>query len=265
MAAIERASVCTFDCPDTCSLSVTVEAGQITKVRGSDAAPFTAGVICNKVAQDMAAFVHGPQRLLHPLRRTGPKGSGQFAPISWDAALDEIHARVSAVIERWGPQAVMPLNYAGPHGFLAGDSMSLRFFHKLGATPALPPIAVRRRAQRGMGRDLWCRARLSARVRRACQAQRRLGQQRDRHQRARCPCRPAGQAPGRQAGGGGSAAHEDRRAGRSASGIVARHRHAACLVGGGGTRTVGRARYGLYRRACAGRRGVHGAGAGVAG
>jgi anaerobic selenocysteine-containing dehydrogenase len=134
VAAIERASVCTFDCPDTCSLSVTVEAGQVTKVRGSDAAPYTAGVICNKVAQDMAAFVHGPQRLLHPLRRNGPKGSGQFTPISWDAALDEIHARVSSVIERFGPQAVMPLNYAGPHGLLAYDSMSLRFFHKLGAS-----------------------------------------------------------------------------------------------------------------------------------
>ena len=134
MVIIERASVCTFDCPDTCSLSVTVEAGRITKVRGSDAAPITAGVICNKVAQDMGAFVHGPQRLLHPLRRTGPKGSGQFEPISWDAALDEIHARVSTVIERWGPEAVTPLNYAGPHGLLAGDSMSSRFFYKLGAT-----------------------------------------------------------------------------------------------------------------------------------
>ncbi len=134
MAVIERASVCTFDCPDTCSLSVTVEAGRITKVHGSDAAPYTAGVICNKVAQEMGAFVHGPQRLLHPLRRTGPKGSGQFEPISWDAALDEIHARVGAVIERWGPEAVTPLNYAGPHGFLAGDSMSSRFFHKLGAS-----------------------------------------------------------------------------------------------------------------------------------
>jgi anaerobic selenocysteine-containing dehydrogenase len=134
MAVIERASVCTFDCPDTCSLNVTVEAGQITKVRGSEAAPFTAGVICNKVAQDMAAFVHGPQRLLHPLRRTGPKGVGQFERITWDAALDEIQARVSAVIERFGPQAVTPLNYAGPHGLLAGDSMSARFFHKLGAT-----------------------------------------------------------------------------------------------------------------------------------
>jgi anaerobic selenocysteine-containing dehydrogenase len=134
MAVIERASVCTFDCPDTCSLSVTVEDERIIKVRGSESAPFTAGVICNKVAQDMAAFVHGPQRLLHPLRRTGPKGSGQFERITWDTALYEIHARVSTVIDRWGPQAVTPLNYAGPHGLLAGDSMSARFFHKLGAT-----------------------------------------------------------------------------------------------------------------------------------
>jgi anaerobic selenocysteine-containing dehydrogenase len=127
-------SVCTLDCPDTCSLSVTVEDGRITKVRGSDALSYTAGVICNKVAQDMAAFVHGPHRLLHPLRRTGAKGTGEFTRISWDAALDEIHARVAEVIDRWGPQAVTPLNYAGPHGFLSGDSMSLRFFHRLGAS-----------------------------------------------------------------------------------------------------------------------------------
>ena len=129
-----RASVCTFDCPDACSLSVVVDEGRIVKVRGSDALPYTAGVICNKVARDMSDFVHGPQRLLYPLRRIGPKGSPQFERISWDAALDEIHARVSEVIDRWGPQAVMPLNYAGPHGFLAGDSMSARFFNRLGAT-----------------------------------------------------------------------------------------------------------------------------------
>lgn len=134
MDTMERASVCTFDCPDTCSLTVTVEGDRIVKVRGSEALPFTAGVICNKVAQGMPDFVHGSLRLLHPLRRTGPKGSGQFERISWDTALDEIHARVSAVIDRWGPQAVMPLNYAGPHGLLAYDSMSLRFFYKMGAT-----------------------------------------------------------------------------------------------------------------------------------
>jgi anaerobic selenocysteine-containing dehydrogenase len=134
MTLDERASVCTFDCPDTCSLSVGVEDGRVVKVRGSRAAPYTAGVICDKVARYSVDFVHGAQRLLHPLRRVGPKGSGQFERVSWEKALDQIHDRVSEVIGRWGPQAVMPLNYAGPHGLLAGDSMSLRFFHKLGAT-----------------------------------------------------------------------------------------------------------------------------------
>jgi anaerobic selenocysteine-containing dehydrogenase len=131
---IERPSVCTLDCPDTCSLTVTVEDGRIVKVRGSDALPLTDGVICNKVAHHSAAFNHGPGRLRYPLRRTGPRGAGQFARIGWDEALDTIFQRTRAVIERHGPQAVMPLNYAGPHGMLSIDSMSLRFFHKLGAT-----------------------------------------------------------------------------------------------------------------------------------
>src|ERR1700730_6371699 len=134
MTLEQQASVCTFDCPDTCSLTVDVDDGRIVKVRGSTALPYTANVICNKVARYTGDFVHGEQRLLYPLRRTGPKGSGQFELISWEAALDDIYERVAAVIGRWGPQAVMPLNYAGPHGFLAGDSMSLRFFNRLGAS-----------------------------------------------------------------------------------------------------------------------------------
>lgn len=134
MSLIERASVCTLDCPDTCSLTVTVEDGRLVKVRGSNALPYTEGIICTKVAHHSDAFVHGPGRLLYPLRRTGERGAGEFARISWDEALDLVHARVAAVVERFGPQAVMPLNYAGPHGMLSYDSMSLRFFHKLGAT-----------------------------------------------------------------------------------------------------------------------------------
>jgi len=134
MALEERAGVCTYDCPDTCSLNVGVDGGHIVRVRGSNAVPYTAGVICNKVARYTTDFVHGPQRLLYPLRRIGAKGSGEFERISWQEALNDIFDRVSAVVDRWGPQAVMPLNYAGPHGFLAGDSMSLRFFHRLGAT-----------------------------------------------------------------------------------------------------------------------------------
>jgi len=85
-----------------------------------------------------AGFLHW----LHPLRRSGPKGSGQFERISWEAALDEIHRRVGEVVDRWGPQAVTPLNYAGPPGFLAYDSLSLRFFHQLGRTQRRQPFGA---------------------------------------------------------------------------------------------------------------------------
>jgi anaerobic selenocysteine-containing dehydrogenase len=134
MAIEERASVCTLDCPDTCSLAVTVDEDRIVKVRGSEALPFTGGAICTKVAHHTVDFVHGTGRVRHPLRRVGAKGSGSFERVSWDAAVDLIHERVSAVVARYGREAVMPLNYAGPHGMLALDSMSLRFFHRLGAS-----------------------------------------------------------------------------------------------------------------------------------
>src|SRR5260370_21271984 len=121
MVTDERASVCTFDCPDACSLRVSVADDRIVKVRGSDAAPYTAGVICNKVAREMPEFVHGPGRLLYPLRRLGPKGSDQFERISWDAALDAIHLRISAMIRPWRPQAVDSFKATGAHHILARD------------------------------------------------------------------------------------------------------------------------------------------------
>lgn len=132
--ATEHPSVCTLDCPDTCSLSVSVADGRITAVRGSRALPYTEGVVCEKVAHHTVQWVHGPQRLTQPLRRTGPRGSGAFAPITWDEALDRVHEGISRAIAAHGPQSVLPLNYAGPHGMLSGDSMSLRFFHRLGAS-----------------------------------------------------------------------------------------------------------------------------------
>ena len=127
-------SVCPLDCPDTCSLNVTVRDGQLIKVRASRANPYTDDVICNKVARCYPQFVHGATRLTQPLRRSGLRGSGAFEPISWDAALDRIHAGFSRAIDTHGPQSLMPFNYAGPHGELAGGSMDRRFFHKLGAT-----------------------------------------------------------------------------------------------------------------------------------
>ncbi len=134
MSTVQKNSVCPLDCPDTCSLAVGVAEGQVVSVRGSRANPITHGAICTKVANSYPEFVHGAARLRHPLKRIGPKGEGAFARISWDEALGLIHERVTAVIARHGGEAVLPLNYAGPHGMLAGDSMSLRFFHRLGAS-----------------------------------------------------------------------------------------------------------------------------------
>lgn len=127
-------SVCPLDCPDTCSLSVRVRDGVLLEVRGSDANTYTDGVICNKVARSYPEFVHGRARLTHPLRRTGPRGSGEYERISWDRALDLIFEGFSRAIDAHGPQSVMPFNYAGPHGELAGGSMDRRFFHRMGAT-----------------------------------------------------------------------------------------------------------------------------------
>ena len=132
--SVERPSVCPLDCPDTCSLTVTVEEDRIVRIRGSHANPYTGGVLCAKVPQAYPAFVHGAGRLRTPLRRVGARGEGRFERITWGEALDAIHARFSAIIAAHGPEAILPLNYAGPHGMLAGGSMDLRFFHKLGAS-----------------------------------------------------------------------------------------------------------------------------------
>jgi len=127
-------SVCPLDCPDTCSLAVTVEGGRLVEVRGSHANPYTNGAICEKVAKLYPDFVHGEQRLTRPLKRSGPRGSGRFEPVSWDEALDAVHAGIANAIAAHGPQSVLPLNYAGPHGQLAVGSMDRRFFHRLGAS-----------------------------------------------------------------------------------------------------------------------------------
>ena len=111
---------------------VTVENGVATKVRGDPEHPTTAGVLCAKVARYTERTYH-PERLLYPMRRAGPKGLGRFERISWDEALDTIADRLKAIAAR-EPQAILPYSYAGTMGLVQGDSMSARFFHKLGAS-----------------------------------------------------------------------------------------------------------------------------------
>jgi len=127
-------SVCPLDCPDTCSLTAHVVDGRLIKVKGSHANPYTNGVICNKIARSYPEFVHGEGRLTHPLKRSGSRGSGQYERVSWDEALDLVFAGFTKAIDAYGPQSVLPFNYAGPHGELAGGSMDRRFFYQMGAT-----------------------------------------------------------------------------------------------------------------------------------
>lgn len=130
----EHPSVCPMDCPDTCSLLVSVEDDKIIKVRGSKANPITNGVLCNKISRHYPEFVHGENRLTEPLKRVGKKGEGKFEVITWEQAFDAIHENFTNAIDQYGPQSIVPLNYAGPHGMISDSSMDGRFFHKMGAT-----------------------------------------------------------------------------------------------------------------------------------
>jgi len=126
-------SVCPFDCPDTCSLRVKIDNGKITAIDGNPDHPATQGAICNKVRR-LSERVYHPERLMHPLRRTGPKGSGQFARISWEEAYDEITARLRETIADSGAEAILPYSFYGNMGILNAEGMDRRFFHRLGAS-----------------------------------------------------------------------------------------------------------------------------------
>jgi anaerobic selenocysteine-containing dehydrogenase len=128
-----RHSVCALDCPDCCSLTLTVEDGRATRLRGDATHPITRGFLCGKVAQYLERE-YSPARLLYPQRRVGAKGEGRFERISWDEALDTIAARLSAIGADFGPESILPYSYAGTMGLLNGEGMDRRFFHRLGAS-----------------------------------------------------------------------------------------------------------------------------------
>ena len=126
---------CPHDCPDTCSLITTVQGGIAIKVHGNPAHPHTDGALCTKVSRYTERTYH-PERILHPLRRTGPKGSGQFERVSWDQALDDIAQKLTTIAAK-GPeaaQAIQPYSYAGTMGLVQAESMAARFFNQLGAS-----------------------------------------------------------------------------------------------------------------------------------
>ena len=128
-------TACAHDCPDQCSLLAHVEDGQLLKLQGDPDHPMTAGFACAKVNREHES-VNSPDRVLTPLRRTGAKGQGQFAPISWDEALDEITGRWQAIIREDGPLALLGYAYSAHQGQI-NRGLLLGLFHALGATRLL--------------------------------------------------------------------------------------------------------------------------------
>lgn len=135
MAETTVFSACPHDCPDTCAMLTTVRDGKAVAVRGNPDHPFTRGGLCVKV-NDYENRVYSDNRVLTPLRRVGTKGEGEFQPITWDAALEEISSRWTEIIDRDGPTAIMPYSYLGTEGILNGLNAGDAFFNKLGATVA---------------------------------------------------------------------------------------------------------------------------------
>lgn len=124
---------CPHDCPDTCAWEVTVEDGVAVSLRGVKEHPLTRGGLCAKVNRFLDR-VYSPDRLLYPMRRTGAKGEAMFERISWDEALDTVAARLSAIVEESGADAVLPYSYMGTQGIVQSASIDRRLFAALGAT-----------------------------------------------------------------------------------------------------------------------------------
>jgi len=113
-------------------MRVTVEDGRAIRVQGDPDHPPTHGALCTKVSRYTERTYHA-ERVLFPMKRSGPKGSGQFVRVSWQEALADIAARLGEIASR-NPEAIVPYSYAGTMGLLQGESMDRRFFHKLGAS-----------------------------------------------------------------------------------------------------------------------------------
>lgn len=132
-------SVCSLDCPDQCGLLIHKKDGQIIRVEGDPSHPVTQGAICNKV-RHLAQRIYDPARLQYPMKRTGPKGSGQFERITWEEAIGTITSRWKELIAAHGPEAILPYSFYGNMGYLGTEGMDRRFFHRMGSSRLIRSI-----------------------------------------------------------------------------------------------------------------------------
>lgn len=138
----EIAAACPHDCPDACAVLARVRDGRLVGVRGNVAHPVTNGFLCAKFAR-APARVYAPDRILHPLRRAGPKGSGEFRRIGWDEAIAEIAQRWRAILAEDGPLAILPFFGSGTEGLVQGRVAGRRFFNRLGSLQLVRTICTK--------------------------------------------------------------------------------------------------------------------------
>ncbi|MEC7768196.1 MAG: molybdopterin-dependent oxidoreductase [Acidobacteriota bacterium] len=128
-------TACPLDCPDSCSLSVTIEHGKLTGIDGSTRQAETNGYICGKVRR-FDRRVYSDDRILRPAIRQGPKGQSRpkFKDVTWDEALEQVATRLTEVRERWGGEAILPFSYGGSNGLVSQDTSDAALFRRLGAS-----------------------------------------------------------------------------------------------------------------------------------
>jgi len=126
-------TACPLDCPDSCTLDVTVEKGRVLKIDGGDANPVTRNYICAKVRR-FAERVYGEDRLLYPAIRTGRKGQGTFTRVTWGEALDHITERMEKIRDTTGAEAILPFYYGGSNGLLTQDTTDATLFRAFGTS-----------------------------------------------------------------------------------------------------------------------------------
>ena len=134
-------SACPLDCPDGCSLSIGVRDGRVVRIDGSHRNPVTRGYICAKVRK-FDQRVYGDRRLRYPMARTGPKGSGQFARVSWEEALEAVAQAIGRAREAHGAESILPFCYGGSNGPLTQDHLDAVFFRRLGASRLLRTVCA---------------------------------------------------------------------------------------------------------------------------
>ncbi len=150
MPVAAKTTTCPLDCPDGCALEVEVAGGRVTRIGAAEDSAHTAGFICGKVTGFGKRLYH-PERVLHPLRRVGPKGEGGFERMSWDEAIDTVAGNLAAIAERWGGEAILPFHYGGSNGLVTDELLDYLLFSRLGASRLAKTICALPATQVALG------------------------------------------------------------------------------------------------------------------